>query len=108
MLAKTEIKVRGGNAAWLHMEKNEEAYRAATGRALMCIRADARFTGLDGVRDLLAHEAAMAAIGFKEAWPKKALKLPARLGELTEEFQTMCEELLARAIEAAREREAVQ
>ena len=79
------------------VEANFTSYRQAYGRAMLCIRSDARFTGLDKTRDTIAHEAALFALGFCH----RPLKLPRTVGQNDQAFQAMCEEMLCRAAEAA-------
>jgi hypothetical protein len=101
-MTKAEMK-RRGYAEWKHVESHEQDYVAAYLRAMLCIKGDRRFVGLDLVRDTLAHEAALCATGFedKKYGFNRPLRLPDDAGEPTPEFLEMCEQMLAVAKEAA-------
>ena len=89
-----------------HIAANEDAYWAAYDRAMVALKGDQRFTGLDKTRRHLAHEAALDATGWmpgaQRAGVTRPLILPRQLGRLSEEFLRMCEEGLVRARAAAK------
>lgn len=72
----------------------------AFGLAMLEIKQDRRFVGMDKIREHLAREAALAATGF----PRRPLKLPKRCGSVSHDVQTACEEILERAIAKAENR----
>lgn len=84
------------------IEHNRDAYWAANDRAQLALRADRRFLGLTKTRDLIAHEAALDAIGFVPS--PRPLILGKNLGRTppTQAFQEMCEDGLAIARKAAK------
>jgi hypothetical protein len=74
-------------------------YARAFAWALYTCKQDARLLGLGKIRNAIAKEAALQASGF----PVRPFKLPKRAGKATEEMQRICEEILPKAIEAAKE-----
>lgn len=75
-------------------------YSQAYAWAMFSIRQDARLVGLDKLRRAIAHKAALYATGF----PTEPLILPRRAGKATEEMQRIAEEVLAKAIEVAKQK----
>ena len=84
-----------------HIEKvGATKYGRAYAYAELEARQDSRLVGLDKIRSAIAHEAALLATGF----PARPFILPRRAGAAREEMQFIAEEVLARAIEKAREK----
>jgi len=88
----------------LHIAMVGEAkFKSAYGKAMLCIKQDARLTGLDKIRMAIAEEAAFRATGYE----KRPLNLPRGCGKVVDdggnknEIQSICEQILERASEAA-------
>ncbi|MCZ7564714.1 MAG: hypothetical protein M5U08_13820 [Burkholderiales bacterium] len=82
-----------------HVERiGAAAWAAALARASLVVRSDTRLIGLDRIRAPLAHHAALRATGFlaRPVFPKVVS------AHMTGEMQRICDELLARAIAAAK------
>ena len=73
----------------------EERFAKVLAKTSMVVRQDSRLTGLDKIRIPLAFEAALCASGF----PPRGFSLGKT--EIPEATMRICEDLLAKAIEAA-------
>lgn len=80
-----------------HIEEvGESKFQAALAKATMVVRMDSRLTGLDKIREPLAFEAALVATGFLPRGFSIGKK------EIPADCMAVCEDLLAKATEAAR------
>lgn len=82
----------------LHIQTvGQTTFDRAFNAAMFKIKQDARLTGLDKLRGAIAEEAALRATGYQ----KRPLILPRGCGKPDRDIQTICEQVLERAVEAA-------
>jgi hypothetical protein len=73
-------------------------YRRALARAALAIHAEPKFTGARKLREALAHQAALKAIGF----PGGKFTMPKGCGDGTPETEQLVAALFERAVADAR------
>jgi len=81
------------------VKAHESRFNAALAKATMSVRQDARFVGLNKIREPLAYRAALKATGYPDA---DAFAVPKEAGEPNVGVQEACDQAFEAAVEAAR------
>jgi hypothetical protein len=82
-----------------HIRHVGAKFNHALAWARFSVRQDHRLVGLDKIRKAIAHEAALRATGY----PPRPFLLPRAAGRGNEEIQLIAEQVLAQAVDCARQ-----